>query len=156
MKNIFASLVSFSFVLLMASSASAHNTGCGLGDQVFKGADTVLGQVLAVTTNGTCNNQTFGITSGTLGCIPPRSFVFHEDLTKFVVSNMDTIAKDMAQGQGESLETLAELMEVPAQNRPLFRVTLQANFNGVYTHEGIEAGELIDNIAHIAQHHHLI
>jgi len=156
MKKIAASVVSFAAVLVFASGASAHNTGCGLGEQIFHGADSVLLQVLAATTNGTFGNQTFGITSGTLGCITPRSFVNREDLTRFVAANMDNLAKDVAQGNGESLETLAEMMEVPSANRVMFGTALQANFSSVFSHDGIEAGEVIDNIAMVADNHHII
>ncbi|MDH5636872.1 MAG: DUF3015 domain-containing protein [Nitrospinota bacterium] len=156
MKKLIVSIVSFSAVLVFASGASAHNQGCGLGDQVFPGADTVLTQLFAITTNGTFANQTFGITSGTSGCVPPRSFVFNDDLTKYVASNMDNIAKDMAQGNGESLDTLAEMMDVPSNNRLMFNTALQSNFSSVFSHEGIEAGELIENIAFVAQNHHVI
>jgi hypothetical protein len=155
MKKAIAS-VTFAAALLVASGASAHNTGCGLGDQIFHGADSVLLQVLAVTTNGTFGNITFGITSGTLGCVPPRSLVFRDGVTKFVAANMDNLAKDVAQGKGESLETLAEMMEVPAANRAMFGSAMQANFSSIFTHEGIQAGAVIDNIASVAQTHHII
>ena len=47
---------------------AAGDTGCGVGTMIFKGKSGLAPHVLAVTTNGTFGNQTFGMTSGTLGC----------------------------------------------------------------------------------------
>ena len=47
-----------------------NSVGWGLGSQIFDGQSGVAPQVLAVTTNGTLGNQTFGISSGTSGCKP--------------------------------------------------------------------------------------
>ena len=56
--------------LAAASSMAAQNNvgSCGWGSKVFQGQSGVAPQVLAVTTNGTSGNQTFGITFGTSGC----------------------------------------------------------------------------------------
>ncbi|MGH8759512.1 MAG: DUF3015 family protein, partial [Burkholderiales bacterium] len=49
--------------------AFADNIGsCGWGAKLFDGEKGTAPQVLAVTTNGTFGNQTFGISSGTSGC----------------------------------------------------------------------------------------
>src|SRR5690606_10475644 len=55
---------------LTAMAAGGHGpAGCGLGTEVvFKNANQWWQHVLAATTNGTSGNQTFGMTSGTLGC----------------------------------------------------------------------------------------
>jgi hypothetical protein len=55
-------------VALAQQDETANSTGCGLGTIIFEGQKGIAPQVLAVTTNGTSGNQTFGITSGTLGC----------------------------------------------------------------------------------------
>lgn len=56
--------------LAAASSMAAQNNvgSCGWGSKVFEGKSGIAPQVLAVTTNGTSGNQTFGITFGTSGC----------------------------------------------------------------------------------------
>ena len=46
----------------------ASSAGCGAGSILFEGQKGPVPQILAVTTNGSFGNQTFGITSGTLGC----------------------------------------------------------------------------------------
>ena len=58
-------------VLLLVPAAFAtadDDIGCGLGTQLWAGNEGLAPKVLAATTNGTSGNQTFGITTGTLGC----------------------------------------------------------------------------------------
>jgi hypothetical protein len=127
--------------------ADRGNVGCGLGTTIMAGKmDSTLMQVFAVTTNGTSGNQTFGITSGTLECSQPSSFVNNERLIEFVASNMDSLAVDMAAGSGESLDTLAELMGVSDSSRDGFYAKLQQNFNNIFTSSAVQSGEVIDNI----------
>ena len=45
-----------------------QDVGCGLGSMLWAGQSGVVPKILAATTNGTSGNQTFGITTGTLGC----------------------------------------------------------------------------------------
>lgn len=133
------------------SSAQGYNenTGCGLGNQLFKeiGQDSILFQILAVTTNGILGNQTFGISSGTLGCKKPTKVVENEKVQKFVADNMDSLAQDMAVGRGETLDALAELMNVPAEKRAEFYASLQTNFTRIYASSDVQSADVIDNIA---------
>lgn len=146
-----------SLVFLMAfgvaiADAAQDNTGCGLGAMLFKGKDdSVLMQVFAVTTNGTSGNQTFGITTGTLECEKPASFVRNERLNEFVAANMDSLAQDIAAGSGESLDTLAELMEVPAAERAHFYATLQTNFSSIFSSPDVQSAQVIDKIAKVTK-----
>lgn len=157
MKRLLAgcSLAVLTGVAALPGSASAQgtfaaNVGCGLGSIIFKDKDAGLYQVLAVTTNGIFGNQTFGITSGTLECQQPVSFVSNEKLKNFVAVNMDTLAQDMAAGSGESLVTLAELMEVPLDRREAFYASLQTNFTKIFTSSDIQSSQVIDNIAKVS------
>lgn len=148
MKKFVVALVALSLVLLGASAAMAadSNTGCGLGDLVFGDPDSVLLQAFEATTNGTSGNQTFGITSGTSNCSKPSKYVSNERLQEFVAQNMDSIASDIATGGGESLDTVAELMGVPASGRAAFGTTLQASFTKIYTSGDVTSAQVIDNI----------
>lgn len=134
----------------VAAAVNKSNTGCGLGYLLFKDADdSTLLEVFAVTTNGTSGNQTFGITTGTLECGQPASFVENERVNEFVAKNMDNLAADIASGQGESLDTFAELIGVPAADRATFNAKLQKNFDKIFTSSDIESAQVIDNIAKI-------
>lgn len=133
-------------------SASAQgtfnqNVGCGVGSIIMKERDSTIFQVLAVTTNQILFNQTFGITSGTLECQQPVTFAGNMKLQRFVAANMDAIAQDMAAGSGESLATVAELMEVPAERRAGFYAAAQRNFEKVFTSASVDSAQVIDNLA---------
>lgn len=126
-------------------AANNENTGCGLGSIVIKDQSTVLLQVIAATTNGTSGNQTFGITSGTSNCDKPTNFVSNDKLNQFVGENMDELAMDISSGKGETLNTVAKLMNV--ENTPEFSAKLQANFSEIYTSENVTSAQVIDSIA---------
>ena len=119
--------------------------GCGLGSMVF-GNEQGPVQVLAATTNGTFGSQTFGITTGTSNCAKAAKFAGTERLNEFVAASMDNLAKDIAMGHGESLDTLAELIGISADQRPSIYAKLQANFSSIFTSEKVESAEVVDNI----------
>lgn len=124
-----------------------QNVGCGLGSILMKERDATLYQVLAVTTNQTLWNQTIGITFGVFGCQQPAVFVENEKLKTFVAANMESLAQDMAAGSGESLVTVAELMDVPVEKRAVFYASLQSNFNEIFTSGSVESADVIENIS---------
>jgi len=140
-------LISVAAVVALATSAMAgvnSQTGCGLGSMIIKDDSTAIMLALQATTNGTSGNQTFGITSGTLGCQKTK-VVMNERAQEFVASNMDTLAKEIAVGHGESLDTLAELLKV--EDKATFSAALQANYNSIYTSQKVRMSDVLDNIA---------
>lgn len=144
MKRILVSVVA---VVALSSSMMANvnnQTGCGLGAMIIKDDSTAVMLALQATTNGTSANQTFGITSGTLGC-KKTQFVMNERAEEFVASNMDQLAKEIAQGHGESVDTLAELLEV--SDKAAFATALQANYNSIYTSQDAKMADVLDNIS---------
>jgi len=126
-----------------------NNCGCGLGTLLFEGKGGLVQQVLAATTNGSFGSQTFGISSGTLECTQPAKWASNEQLNKFVADNMDNLAKDAAMGQGEYVDTLAELMDVPGSKRAEFSQMLQDNFSNIFTEASVSHVDVIENIAHL-------
>ncbi len=145
-------------LLVVAGSAFAFepkpygSAGCGLGGMVI-GDEAGPIQLVATFLNGICGNQTFGISSGTLGCDQPRHGkrrANNEELNEFVVANMDNLATDIARGQGETLDTFAELMEVPVSARPELYKKLQSNFQSIFTSENVVLADVVDNIVTVA------
>ena len=122
-----------------------ENTGCGLGSMIIKNQNSTMLQAIAATTNGTSGNQTFGITSGTSNCNKPNNFVSSDKLNKFVEDNMDELALDISAGKGETLETVAKLMNV--ENNSEFSAKLQANFSNIYSSQNVTSANVIDSIA---------
>ncbi len=112
--------------------------GCGLGTAVvFKDANEWHEHVLAATTNGTFGNQTFGMTSGTLGCNTDGPMA--KGVSMFLNDNLDQIAAEATQGQGETLDALAELIGVEQQDQALFQAQMQNNFDIIFAGENTTA-----------------
>lgn len=131
----------------IAAGTAKANTGCGLGTVLWgdKADGSTMSQTLQATTNGTFGNQTFGISSGTSECKQPSSFASNGNLNRFVLSNLDNLARDIAQGRGENLDTFFELLQVPVEKRPEFAAKLQGNFEKVFTSDQVVYADVIDN-----------
>ncbi len=147
-------------LLIFASSAYAgspsnvrSNCGCGLGYILFKDSKNpgILIQIFAATTNGTFGNQTFGISSGTLGCGQPSSFAKVDKMNKFVAENMDNLAVDIAAGQGETLDALAEIAEVAPAKRPQLYSALQKNFDKIYFQDNVNNQTVVSDVSGIIE-----
>lgn len=125
--------------LLATNPVEAHDsTGCGLGSMAWRGQSGIAPQVLAVTTNGTFGNQTFGITFGTSGCDPngrvsggTQKMVF-----SFLENNMEQYALDAARGEGETLDTLAGILNV---DKAEFAKKSQQNFAAIFPDSNVDA-----------------
>lgn len=141
-------LITTLLTLASTSVLANENTGCGLGSQIFTEQDTVIKQVLAATTNGSYGNQTFGISSGTSGCTAPARFASNEKAKSFIANNMDSLALDISTGSGESIDTLAVLLDV--EDKASFKAKLQNNFAVIYNSNDVSTAHVIDRIAAIA------
>lgn len=125
---------------------TASSAGCGLGTMLFDGQSGIGPQVLAVTTNGTSGNQTFGITSGTLGCTKDGVVRPPAEVRVLLMSSLDNLAADVARGQGETLVSLANLMAIDEADQQRFFVSLQGNFVRIFPSEAVTADEVITSI----------
>ncbi len=134
-------IVSFAQV----QEARADSTGCGLGTTVWEGQSGVGPQVLAVTTNGTSFNQTFGITSGTLGC-DQNDVIASAEVRQFAAANLDNLAKDMARGEGETLASLAAAMQVEPEDQPLLFATFKSNFTRIFPTDDVTSEDVLVSI----------
>lgn len=150
MKKLLVSTCLTVIAIAMASTSFAASygaAGCGLGSMVFQDQPGVM-QILAATTNGTSGNQTFGITSGTSNCGSPL-FASNNQINNFVAQNMDTLARDIAQGQGSTLTAFAELLQIPAAEQGEFAKKLQASFDQVFTSDQVVMADVIDNTVNV-------
>jgi hypothetical protein len=133
-------------LVLLASSSMAmadQDVGCGLGTILFEGKSGIAPKVLAATTNGTYGNQTFGITSGTLGCKSDGVVSSRARLSMFMGGNSERLARDMSVGHGEALNVLADLMGVKDQDKALFFSTAKANFSTIFAAGNQTAGQVL-------------
>jgi len=152
MKKLLVVAVACAVVVFAVGTAFAgmakDNTGCGLGQLAWQGKSdgSTLFQAFQATTNGTFCSQTWGITSGTSDCKQPAKFVSNQRTNEFVVANMDNLAKDIAQGRGETLEAFADLMQVPAEKRAEFYQKLQTSFAKIFTTQDVVLANVVDNV----------
>ena len=129
-----------------AAQAQQENTGCGLGTMLFDGQQGIAPQILAVTTNGTSGNQTFGITSGTLGCTQDGVVKSSQKLSMFLDKNLDRVAQDMSAGHGERLDTLAGLLGIPETERDGFFDLTRRHFAEIYPARDVTVAQVLDNL----------
>ncbi|WP_067214946.1 DUF3015 domain-containing protein [Marinomonas gallaica] len=116
----------------VSSFAAYGPAGCGLGTEVvFQNADEWHEHVLAATTNGTSGNQTFGMTSGTLGCDVPDA-PLAGGVAMFINDNLEPLAVDSAKGDGETLNALADLIGVQGNDKASFNQVMQSNFDTIF------------------------
>lgn len=101
--------------------------GCGLGALMFQGKDGLVFQVLAATFNGSSANQTFAMSSGTLGCEDAQTAKVAA--VSFIQDNKFALANDVARGGGESLDAYLSL--IGAQNAD--RSHLQKNYKAIFS-----------------------
>src|SRR3990172_13019922 len=114
-------LVAAVSVTPLTAVAANNNVGsCGWGSKLFDGQSGIAPQVLAVTTNGTFGNQTFGISSGTSGCTQDGAVSSTWVTAMFIDGNRHQLARDMSTGGVETLDVLAGLIGVADEDRNLF------------------------------------
>ncbi|HRW22205.1 MAG TPA: DUF3015 family protein [Bacteroidales bacterium] len=130
------------------STAFADNTGCGIGTVVMQGKKGKVFEILAVTTNSTFASQTFAITSGTSG-YKEGATIGMRNVENFVAMNMDNLASDIAKGDGEYIDTLADLMDV--KDKTAFNQKLSSNFNTIYSSENVTSTEVVSSIYQIVK-----
>ena len=123
--------------------AAPNNVGCGVGTIIFEGQTGVAPQVLAVTTNGTLGNQTFGISSGTLGCAKDGVVANPVKVSMFLDNNLDKLAHDMAAGQGETLESLASLIGIDSAHKAAFFEATKAHFAEIIPSEHANTQDVV-------------
>ena len=140
----FALLLSLSFFLV--SIAQAGDAGCGLGSVVISKNSKLL-QLFAVTTNNTFFSQVFGITSGTSNCSSSGLVSNDKQIQYFVEVNQDDLAREMAQGEGEKLNTLATLHGCKSAGaQKSFAQYTQKSYARIFTAADITSTTVINNL----------
>ncbi|MEQ5835437.1 DUF3015 domain-containing protein [Marinobacter sp. NFXS9] len=137
-------------MLLGASSLAFAQPGCGVGAMIWKGQSGIAPHVLAATTNGTLGNQTFGMTTGTLGCNTNESI---QSMAMYMDSNVDKVARDMSRGEGENLDTLAVLLNIDKADRPEFRKLMQDNFATIFPSSDTTSDQAVSAIVALMESH---
>jgi len=141
------SLLSLSVVLIVTPiwAGKYGMAGCGLGALAFDENDKVS-QILAGTTNGTSGNQTFGISSETSECTTDGTIKSERAQEAFAEVNFESLAQEMAKGQGEHLTAFAHLLGCPEASLSEFGHLTQRNYTQIFSHDSMTPLELVDAI----------
>ncbi len=126
-------------------AAGYGSAGCGLGSIVI-GSESGMKQVFAATTNGTSGSQTFGITSGTSNCEDNGLIKLSKEREVFAQENYTSLVKEMAQGQGENLSTLASLYQCSTESHQAFGTMTQEKFEYLVINDQTTSAELLGQL----------
>jgi hypothetical protein len=128
--------------VLTGAARAANDAGCGLGAQLFKD-NRPVDQILAATTNGTSGNQTFGITTGTLGCSSGGMLKASAEREVFTATNFRVLEQEMAAGSGQYEASLAALSGCKAEP---FSAFAKARYEKLLPSDKTTPSELLKNI----------
>jgi hypothetical protein len=138
---IVGTILFFSPVSVFAA-AGYGEAGCGLGSLIFGNQKGPV-QILAATTNGTVNNQSFAITTGTSNCDAKGFDTSKLEQEQFVTNNFSGLAKEMAAGEGEQLTALAGLLGCPMTQQPRFNAVTQRNYETILANDKTTPSEML-------------
>lgn len=137
-------LVAALFLVVAQVAKAEGDAGCGLGSLVIQ-ENTKLMQVLAATTNGT-GVQTFAITTGTSNC-KAENFVMRDKAVQyFAEANHSDLNREMAQGQGEKLNTLAGLYGCNSAEMGAFAKMTQSAYGKIVPSSQTTSAEMVSNL----------
>ncbi|MCR9095339.1 MAG: DUF3015 domain-containing protein [bacterium] len=138
-----AILLAAALIFAPLSAAQADNDiGCGLGTEIFKGQTGPVQKIVASTTNGMFGFQSISITFGLLNCGSWNDTITANAQTRhFAAANIDALARDAAMGRGESLDTLAALLEV--EDTVAFGEFAQTNYDALFPTATVTSEELL-------------
>lgn len=141
-------VVAMFFTLTIVSSALAAGygaAGCGFGGLLIK-ENKILHQIGAWFLNGIYWNNTFAMTSGTSECGGLKGTMAQKDQEQFVKNNYDSLAKEMAMGEGEGLNTLSDLLGCPAEKRESFASYAKQNYPSLFKDETTAPTEMLETL----------
>jgi hypothetical protein len=142
MKRTLFALAAVTLLTAAAHAAGQNDAGCGLGAQLFKD-NRPVDQILAATTNGSFGTQTFGITTGTLGCSSGGLLKASNEREVFTATNLRVIEKEMASGSGQYEASLAALSGCKADE---FSAFAKARYEKLLPSEKTTSTELLKNL----------
>ncbi len=149
MKNILGTVVVCSALCLTSTAHAVDSTGgCGLGSMAWRGQSGIIPQVLAMTTNSWASN-TIGVTLGTSGCDPNGRVTggTGKMMLAFLEDNMEQFAMDAAAGRGETIETIAGILDVDDDT---LGKNIQEKFAYIFSNDNVEVVDVALRVMEIA------
>lgn len=147
-KMILATVAAFGLTMFVVTAQAHDSTGCGLGSMAWRGQSGMIPQVLAVTTNGFFGTQTFGISTGTSGCDPNGRITggTQKMFLTFLENNMEQFAFDASRGEGETLYTIAGILNVPVSE---VASVSKEHFNEIFPSDDVEVVAVAEEMLHL-------
>ena len=120
------------------------DAGCGLGSLIITDNTKVM-QVLAATTNG-IGVQTFAISTGTSNCRSQNWVLNEKAIQYFTEANQQDLSREMAQGEGEKLKTLASLYGCKGEAQNSFAKMAQGSLGSIVPAPETSSVEMVKNL----------
>lgn len=139
--------------LSIASSVLAAGygaAGCGFGGMLIK-ENRVLPQIGAWLLNA-IGIQTFALTSGTSGCGQKKAVLAEKEQTLFVENNYQSLAREMAAGEGEGLHTLSGLLGCPTEQAGGFAAFAKQNYATLFKEENSTPEKMLTSLKEELSH----
>jgi len=140
--------IALSATLLVAAMpvAQAQETGvgCGVGSTLLEGKSGKGVSIAAALINASAS-QTSSMTSGLFGCDPTQTVSNDQATETFVAGNMDQLSSEIAQGGGQYLTVLADLMGIADEDRVAFHRVAQENYDSLFFTDG-DARRVIESM----------
>lgn len=134
----------------MSAAQADNDIGCGVGTKIWEGESGVPSKLLASWTNG-ITFQSISITFGLLNCNGTDTITASARTRHFVDSSFDGIARDIALGGGEDLDTLAALLDVNTADRQTFARFTRAHFDELFPTDQVTSVEMLETLARLMQ-----
>jgi hypothetical protein len=133
-------------LIFFSTVSFAGDSGCGLGSMIIQKNSKLL-QLFSMTTNGFFFTQPLGITSGTSGCSANGLVSNDKELEYFVEINNDDLSREMARGEGEKLQVLAQMNGCrDPQAQRVFSQMTKASFATIYPTADEKAEQVLARI----------
>ncbi|OFZ83555.1 MAG: hypothetical protein A3K03_01550 [Bdellovibrionales bacterium RIFOXYD1_FULL_44_7] len=87
------------------------------------------------------------MTFGTSNCAKHSIVMKEKEAQYFAETNRDILEIEMAQGNGEYLNAFAQTMGC---QKPEFIRTVQQNYEKIFSHQGISATEMLENVRKVS------
>lgn len=143
-------IVSACCVMALVGAQSAFagekGAGCGIGKVVMEGKSGVGANLVASILNDILIPRTFFMTTGVLGCDTTQTVQNDQQTESFVAMNMDSLAVDMAQGQGEHLAALASMIGINGEDEAAFYGVARDQYGSVFGAEELSSTQLLDSL----------
>lgn len=133
-------------LLMFSVKVFAADSGCGLGSMIITKNSKLL-QLFAMTTNSSFFTQPLGITSGTSNCSASGLVMTDKEVQYFVEVNQEELSREMAQGHGEKLFTLAQMKGCSNEaSQKAFGSFAQNSYEKILPTANTTATELVKNL----------